>query len=218
MKIAICGPAASGKGTIARRFAAEAKIGYVDLGLLFRLGAFVLETGEITSPKQFSELVLSGTVIYSWMAGAATLLLRNTDITTFLLSQEIAQATSVLASDADAQSELTMAANLVLNGFGDVICDGRNAGTTILPNADHKFFAVASLEERSRRRYLDILRGGGTSSYEEVLLNIEERDRRDSERAIHPLIIPAGAIILETETLSVEESILLMWKKIRGQS
>lgn len=217
MKIAICGPAASGKGTIARKLAIEAGIGYVDLGLLFRFGAFALETGEITSIDQLPNLVRSGTVIYSWRAGAATIVLRNADITTLLLSQEVAQATSILASDASAQRELTVVANLVLESFGDVVCDGRSAGITILPNADYKFFVTASIKERARRRHLDVLRLGGATSYEEVLQSIKERDKRDSERATHPLIIPAGAIVLETDTRSIEESILFMWEIIRKQ-
>ena len=217
MKITICGPAASGKGTIARRFAAEAKIGYVDLGLLFRFGAFALETGAVTSLGQLLDLVRSGEAMYSWQNDTASIVLRGVDVKSSLLTQKVAQATSVLSSDASNQSELTAIVNLVLEKFGDVICDGRNAGITVLPNADYKFFVTARLEERARRRHLDVLRLGGTDSYEEVLRSIEKRDKRDAERAAHPLIIPAGATILETDTLSVEDSILFMWQIIRKQ-
>ncbi len=217
MKIAICGPAASGKGTISRKFAMEAGIGYVDLGLIFRFGAFALTTGEITSIDQLSNLVRSSEAIYSWNKGSAVIVLRNVDVTALVLSQEVAQATSVLASDASAQRELTVAANLVVESFDDVVCDGRNAGITILQDADYKFFITASLEERARRRHLDVLRRGGIASYEEVLRSVKERDKRDSERAAHPLIIPAGAIVLETDTRSVEESILFIWETIEKQ-
>jgi cytidylate kinase len=214
MRITICGPAASGKGTIARRFAMEVGIGYVDLGLLFRFGAFALKTEEIVSINQLSSFVQSRAMVYLWKAGVATIHLHNKDVTSLLLGQEIAQATSMLASDASAQDELTAVSNLVLEGFEDVICDGRNAGTTVLPNADYKFYVTAHLEERARRRHLDTLHQGGTDSYEEVLRSIKERDDRDSKREAHPLVIPEGATILETDTRSVEESVLFMREAI----
>ena len=200
-----------------RDVAAEAKIGYVDLGLLFRFGAFALETGAVKSPGQLIDLVQSGEAIYSWLNDTASVVLRGVDVTPSLLTQKVAQATSALSSDASAQSELTALTNLVLEKFGDLVCDGRNAGISILPNADYKFFVTARLEERARRRHLDILRLEGTDSYEEVLRSIVERDKRDAERAAHPLVIPAGATVLKTDTLSVEDSILLMWQVIRKQ-
>lgn len=214
MKITICGPAASGKGTIARRLATEIGIDYVDLGLLFRFGAFAIKSGEVTSIEQLADLVRSRSLVYSWGKGVTTITLHNSDITLSLLSQEIAQATSVLAADANAQRELTVISNLVLEDFKDVICDGRNAGTTILSDANYKLYVTAHLEERARRRHSDILARGDVASYEEVLRNIEERDERDCKRKAHPLVIPKGAIMLETDTLSVKESVLFIREMI----
>lgn len=214
MKIAICGPAAAGKGTIARRFAVEAGIGYVDLGLIFRLGAFALATGRITHLEELPSLIMSGNVVHIWTEGVAAIHWQGEDLTVHLLSQEIAHQTSVLASDRGRQEALIEIANCVLRSCADVVCDGRNAGSTILPDADHKFFVTARLEERARRRHMDILRRGGSVTYEEVLREVEERDKRDAERIAYPLIIPDGAVILETDTRSVEESIRFMWDRI----
>lgn len=217
MKITICGPAAAGKGTIARRFAAEAGIGYVDLGLLFRLGAFVLASGKITRLGELPILISSGDVAYVWTGEKAAIYWQEEDVTVHLLNQEVAHQTSVLASGHAQQSVLTEIANCVLGTFDSVVCDGRNAGSTILPDADHKFFITARLEERARRRHLDILHQGGSVTYEEVLREVENRDRRDAERATYPLIVPRGAIILETDTRSVEESVRFMWETIRRE-
>lgn len=215
MKITISGPAASGKGTIARQLAMEATIGYVDIGLIFRLGAFALETKRVTDLVELLQLVQNGTVTYAWTERKALITWQGEDITNLLLTQEIAHHTSVLAAGESRQEELTRIANFVLAMFEDVVCDGRNAGTTILPDADYKFFVTASLEERVRRRHLDLLRLGENLSYEEVLSRIKERDRRDTERSSNPLVIPVGAIVLETDTRSVEESVRFILEVVR---
>lgn len=215
MKISMNGPAAAGKGTIARRFAIVSGIGYVDLGLLFRLGSFALSTGKVVCLEKILELVRNRNVRYVWVDGKATIFWKDINITVHLLSQEIAYQTSVLASNLGQQEVLTVIANCVLETFDHVVCDGRNAGTTILPNADYKFFVTARLEERVRRRYLDILQRGGHTTYAEVLCDIEERDKRDIERIANPLIIPNGAVILETDTRSVEESIRFIQEVIK---
>lgn len=207
MKIAISGPAASGKGTIARRLATDTGIGYVDLGLAFRLGAFTLETGRAKSLAELLRLVRSGVVAYVWTGKQALITWQAEDVTNVLLSQEIAHKTSVLAALPYAQAELTEIANAVLARFTEVVCDGRNAGTTILPDADYKFFVTASLEERARRRHLDFLRLGESVSYEEVLRGVRERDQRDTERSSNPFVVPEGAILLETDMRSIEESV-----------
>lgn len=215
MKITICGPAASGKGTIARRLAVEASMGYVDLGFVFRLGAFAIEVKRTASLGELLNLVRTGAVVYLWSEGKASIVWSGEDITDLLLSQNIAHQTSVLAADELRQRELTEIANLVLAQFENVVCDGRNAGTSILPNADYKFFVTASLEERARRRHLDIVRLGGSTSYEEVLEQVRERDRRDTERSSNPLIVPVEAIVLETDRRSVEESVRFILEAIR---
>lgn len=216
MKIAISGPAASGKGTIARRLATEATIGYVDLGLVFRLGAFALKTRRVNDLVDLLRLVQDGRVAYIWTGNKATIIWGGEDITNLLLTQEVVHKTSVLASDELQQEKLTKIANHVLAAFEDVVCDGRNAGTTILPDADYKFFVTASLEERARRRYLDLLRLGENVSYEDVLGQVRERDRRDAERSSNPLIVPSGAIVLETDASSVDESVRFILEVIKG--
>lgn len=207
MKISISGPAASGKGTIARRLATDVGVSYVDLGLIFRLGAFALKTGRTKNLIELLQLVKSKMVTYVWTGERASVSWQTEDITNLLLGQEITHKTSVLASSPSKQEELTEIANAVLARCTDVVCDGRNAGTTILPDADYKFFVTANLEERVRRRLLDFFRLGENISYDEVLQAVRSRDQRDAERPGNPFVIPDGAILLETDTRSVEESV-----------
>lgn len=194
--------------------AVETSIGYVDLGFVFRLGAFAIETKRVASLGELLDLVRISTVVYRWYDGKASIIWSEEDITNLLLAQSVAHQTSVLAANELRQEELTEIANLVLTQFEDVVCDGRNAGTSILPNADYKFFVTASLEERARRRHSDLLRLGENVSYEEVLKQVHERDRRDTERSSNPLIVPVEAIVLETDARSVEESVRFILETI----
>lgn len=214
MKIAICGPAASGKGTIARALAAELSVGYVDVGLIFRLGAFATEVKGLTCLTNLLHFVQEGSVMYRWVHNRASVVWCGIDITNLLCGQHIAQATSVLAVDALRQAGLIQITNSILAGFDDVVCDGRNAGTSILADADYMFFVVAELEERARRRYRDLIQLGEVSSYEEVLMRLHERDQRDMGRLCNPLVVPSHAIMLETDTRSIEESVQFIREKI----
>lgn len=207
MKIAISGPAAAGKGTIARKVAAEINIGYVDLGLIFRLGAFALQRRKVASLDELFKLIKNKSVIYTWFKKQAKITWQGRDITNLLLDQEVARQTSILSSNEKQQEGLTRIANFILTFFSDVICDGRNAGITILPDADFKFFITASLQERARRRHFDLQRLGKKTSYAEVLSQIEERDHRDQKRLSNPLVIPSGATVVETDKRSVEDSV-----------
>jgi cytidylate kinase len=215
MKVAISGPAASGKGTIARSFAVEAKIGYVDLGLIFRLGAFALGLKRIDHLADLLGLITNRHIVYVWTEGSAKIFWRGEDITNQLLSQDIARQTSALASDSHQQERLIAIANFVLEGFDEVVCDGRNAGTVILSDADYKFFITARLEERARRRYLDIIKRDEDVTYEDVLREIRYRDKQDIERNTNPLVVPKGATIIETDNQTVEQSVSLIWEEIR---
>ncbi len=215
MNITICGPAASGKGTIARLLAKRINIIYVDIGLIFRFGAHVLHTKLADSGEDLLSIIKTGEARYCWNGENPSIVLHGVDITSQLLSQEVAKITSMLASDSSMQTYLIAAANCTLDGLSDVVCDGRNAGISILSDAAHKFFLTASLEERARRRYADVQRQGSISTYQEVFSNIAERDDRDAKRSINPTAIPSGALVIETDVLGLEGSLDLMLSKIK---
>lgn len=214
MKITINGLAGAGKGTIAKKFAQESKIQYVDIGLIFRLGAYATSKKGLCL-SDLSDLIKRNEISYIWTGEKALVYWGNKDITSFLLVQEITKETSVLSAITDSHNTLTAIANNILQLMGDVICDGRNAGTTILPFADYKFYATASVEVRAKRRLLQIIEQGLSDTYENVLKEIIERDRRDQERAIHPIVIPEHAIILHTDILSIQEAVAIIWNAIR---
>ena len=196
--VTLCGLAGSGKGTIARMFANRYGWKYVDIGLIFRAIAYTSDTF-----REFSYLWEQGRarIVYHGWAG-------DKDITQDLQSEEIAQKAARMA--ANSLDQMIEIAERILAGKDNLICDGRNAGTTIFPNAKYKFYATASAEVRAKRRQKDLQALGYQAEYQDVLRDIKKRDRIDSERIRGKAEKPKDAIELDTERLSVEKSVELI--------
>lgn len=197
--IAIDGPAASGKGTIARRIAARRGFAHLDTGLLYRIvAAKLLESGG--DPKD---------------AEAATAVARSVDTVDQhrqdLRSRAVSAASSVVAAHPGVRSALLDYQRFFVahprGGSPGVVLDGRDIGTVVCPDADVKLFVTASAEERAKRRTLELEKAGKPASFDAILKDIEARDRRDSERETAPLKQADGAILLDTTHLSIDEAI-----------
>jgi cytidylate kinase len=192
MIIAIDGPAASGKGTLARRLAAHLGLPHLDTGLLYRATARALiEQGHDLSD-----------------GAAATCAARGLALTDFdealLRGREMAEAASVVAAIPDVRAALIdMQRSFALRPGGAVL-DGRDIGTVICPQAESKIFVTASDEARATRRALELRARGEKVDYAAVLDEIRKRDQRDSRRAAAPLRPALDAIVLDTTKLDVE--------------
>ncbi len=197
--VAIDGPAASGKGSLARRLAQHLGFAYLDTGALYRaVGRSVLDAGgnpddEGTAVSVAKALSLSADD------------LQNPD----LRSDESGQAASKVAKFPEVRAALfdfqkTFAARPQA-GYGGVILDGRDIGTVICPDADVKLFVTATTEERSKRRHLELQSRGLESSYDAVLADMKERDARDSGRDTAPLKPADDAHILDTTDMTADQ-------------
>ncbi len=207
MLITLNGLACAGKGTIARALAQATGIPYIDLGLVFRLSAYALHTGVCSRMTDVKTLFSSQRAQYVWDGRQAAMLLDGKNITAVLYAPDIAQATARLSSVPANLRVLTQLANTLLQGKKDVICDGRSAGTIILPHADFKFYITADEQVRARRRYVDLSMQNPHLSYEQVLRDIRERDQLDRQRVYDPLAVPEGAYTIDTGRSTVEESV-----------
>ncbi len=201
MIVAVDGPSASGKGTLARRLAAALDLAYLDTGLLYRaVGAAVLAAG--------------GDPAEPTAAAAAA---RNLDQTaldaTSLRREAVGRAASLVASIPEVRAALLdlqrrFAAAPPGGRAGPragAVLDGRDIGTVVCPQAEVKIFVTASAEERARRRHKELLERGEASIYARVVTDLHERDRRDSERAVAPLKPAADAEVLDTDALGADE-------------
>lgn len=204
MKIAIDGPAASGKGTLARTLAMKLSFDYLDTGTLYRAVAreALAKNLELSEENQsIQQLVEICNQLELPISQDETL--RNSDV---------AQAASKIASLADVRSALVEKqrefAQNPPSGKGAVL-DGRDIGTIILPDADRKFYIDANIEVRAKRRHLELEASGTEISYAEVLADLTERDARDKNRTTAPMIAADDAIFIDTTQKNAEEVLRL---------
>jgi CMP/dCMP kinase len=195
MIIAIDGPAASGKGTIARRLAQQYGLPHLDTGLLYRATARVLlDHGERLDDAERA------------VAAARGLALTDFDEHR-LRGAEMGDAASVVAAlPAVRAALLDMQRAFAFQPRGAVL-DGRDIGTVICPSADVKLFVTASPETRAQRRALELRNRGERADFNDVLADIRRRDERDSGRSSAPLLAAADALLLDTSDLDVEAAV-----------
>ncbi|MDP4594124.1 MAG: (d)CMP kinase [Beijerinckiaceae bacterium] len=195
MIIAIDGPAASGKGTVAKAIAAHYGLEHLDTGLLYRAtAAAVRKMGAAADDAQ---------------AGlrAARELKAGDLADTFLRNRHIGELASIIAAfPAVREALITMQRDFAARETGAVL-DGRDIGTFICPDADVKLFVTASPEERARRRTLELEARGEATPYGEVLADIRKRDERDSGRSAAPLKMAEDAVLLDTTELDAQAAI-----------
>ncbi|MGI9353332.1 MAG: (d)CMP kinase [Rhizobiaceae bacterium] len=192
LTIAIDGPAASGKGTLARRLAEHYELPHLDTGLTYRaVGHALLQSGLPLDREELAEIV------------AENLDLASLD-REVLSSHEVGEAASKIAVMSNVRKLLVdMQRKFAGDGKGAVL-DGRDIGTVVCPDADLKLYVTASAEARARRRHREVDEKGGGSSYEDILEDIKKRDERDMGRADSPLKPAEDAHLIDTTEMSIE--------------
>ena len=192
MIIAIDGPAASGKGTLARNLARHFDLPHLDTGLLYRATARALmEQGRNLADKAAA------------IAAARGLALTDFDEAS-LRGREMAEAASIVAAIPEVRAALVELQRAFARRPGGAVLDGRDIGTVICPEACTKIFVTASPEARATRRALELSAQGGSADYAAVLEEILRRDARDKNRATAPLVPAKDAIVLDTTALDAQ--------------
>lgn len=195
MIVAIDGPAASGKGTLARQIAAHYGLPHLDTGLLYRgVAKIMLDRGFPLDNVAIAEAI------------AQNLDLADLDAEK-LRTREVGEAASVVAAHGPVRKALLDLQRAFAAQGGGAVLDGRDIGTVIAPGAEAKLFVTASPEERARRRFRELVGRGEVTDdgagYDAVLADIQRRDARDSGRADAPLLVAADAVVLDTTTLDI---------------
>ncbi|WP_169543786.1 (d)CMP kinase [Sneathiella aquimaris] len=195
MIIAVDGPVAAGKGTLAKRIAAKYGYTYLDTGALYRaVGLFMLRHKQDPSDHALAAAAARNVHEIS---------LDDPD----LRKEETGNAASVVAVNNDVRAALLDYQRSVAKHRDGAVLDGRDIGTVVCPNADVKLFVTASSEERAHRRLAELVAKGETTSYEAVLKDLEERDARDRSRTSAPLAKADDAHLLDTTKLDIEAAL-----------
>ena len=207
IKIAIDGPAAAGKSTIAKITAEKLGYTYIDTGAMYRALTHKALVSDInTSNGEQLEKLLSETeiVLLPSTKGQAVIVDGN-DVSEDIRSELVTATVSAVAAHNGVRRLMVDKQRLLAEGAG-VVMDGRDIGTAVLPDAELKIFMTASVEERAMRRYIENETRGFTTSLEQLKAEISERDRADTEREISPLRQAEDAVLIDTTSMSIEEA------------
>ena len=206
ISIAIDGPAGAGKSTIAKRLAKELGYYYVDTGAIYRTVAYFMDLLGV-SPKDVdgvSRYIDELTVEIEYdEEGLQHMIMNGMDVTGDIRTPDISQKSSLISAHAVVRDMLLDMQRDVAKKH-NVIMDGRDIGTVVLPRANVKIFLTASAEVRAKRRHAELLTKGGKDSYEKVLADMKIRDHQDSTREIAPLKPAKDAILVDTSELDVD--------------
>ncbi|SDB08870.1 cytidylate kinase [Pseudobutyrivibrio sp. YE44] len=206
MNVAIDGPAGAGKSTIAKAIAAKMGYVYVDTGAMYRAMAlyFLREGIAPTDEAKISSVVDNILVSIKYEDGAQHVILNGEDVTGMIRTEEVGNMASSTSVYAPVRTKL-VSLQQELAKTTDVIMDGRDIGTVVLPNADVKIFLTASVECRAKRRFDELVAKGETPDFDKIAKDIEERDYRDSHREISPLKQADDAILVDSSEMNIDQ-------------
>ena len=207
ISVAIDGPAGAGKSTLAKAVSKELGFIYVDTGALYRaIGLFFIRKGfKPESLEDLTPYLSDIKVELKFVDGAQLVFLCGEDVSTLIRTPEASMMASAVSAKKEVRAFL-LDMQRTLAKENNVVMDGRDIGTVVLPNATVKIFLTADAEERAKRRYKELLEKGINETYEAVLEDMKKRDYNDSHREIAPLKPAPDSVIADTTSKNLEES------------
>jgi cytidylate kinase len=214
MIVVIDGPAGSGKSSTAKAVALRCGLHYLDSGAFYRAVTLIyLNNGCQREP--FFDALEQTEVHVSYSNDVFTVLLDGIDVTRMIREQQVSERVSEVAAMPQARDFV----NVLLREFvqkGNFIADGRDLGTIVFPNADHKFYLTADLHKRAQRRLLEMQQSGLESDYDGIIENLKSRDYMDAHRNVAPLRKADDAIEIDTTSVSFEQQVQQIVDRIRN--
>ena len=204
--IAIDGPAGAGKSTIAKKLARELDFIYVDTGAMYRAIAYFFIENGIESLDGINVKVLCAQmdIRISYEDGNQQVILNGKNVTSHLRDEAVGKMASNVAVNGDVREKLLDLQKYIANE-ADVVMDGRDIGTKILPDAELKVFLTASVDVRAERRYNELVAKGIESNLDEIKEDIRIRDERDMNREISPLCQADDAVLIDSSFMTIDE-------------
>ncbi|USS87410.1 (d)CMP kinase [Fructilactobacillus hinvesii] len=206
LQVAIDGPASAGKSTVAKIVAQRFSYVYVDTGAMYRTITLVALEAQVdlTNEAQIMNLLQQTQITFRPGEPVQHVFANQTEVTNAIRSETVTNNVSTVAALPQVRSALVKRQQEIA-ADGGVVMDGRDIGTTVLPNAEVKIFLIASVEQRAERRYLENQAKGITTSLSDLQTEIAERDYKDSHRAVSPLQKAQDAVEIDTTTLTINQ-------------
>lgn len=216
ISVAIDGPAGAGKSTLARQLARDLGYIYVDTGAMYRaVGLYALRAGaDPADPAAVDPLLPGIRLRLAVLDGEQHIYLNGEDVSALIRTEEVGMAASAVGANPAVRAFL-LGLQRDMARTGNVLMDGRDIGTVILPDATVKIFLTASPEARARRRWLEYQAAGRPDRYEDVLADVKRRDEQDSGRAAAPLRRAEDAVLLDTSAMDLAQSLAAMKQIIK---
>jgi cytidylate kinase len=212
--ITVDGPAGAGKSTITREIAHRLSFVYLDTGALYRAMAYYLkDKGFSNSKEELTVLARSMNVTLQKVAGQLHVCVNGEDVTNKIRSEEIGLLASKISAEPLVR-EVLLSVQRNLASTGGVVAEGRDMGTVVFPDAEIKFFLDASVDERAKRRFRELIGEDKRVRLEDVRNDIVLRDRQDRERPISPLRVPSDAVVIDSTDKSISQVIDIMMSVI----
>lgn len=211
--IAIDGPAGAGKSTIAKKVAKELGYIYVDTGAMYRAIAYYMVTNriDIENDEELEAACSRITIRIAYKDGVQQVYLNDENVTPYLRTEETGNMASKSSAKAPVRAALLDLQRDMAKEY-DVVMDGRDIGTNVLPDAEVKIYLTASSHERANRRYKELVEKGESPDFDQIEADIIERDNRDMNRAIAPLRQAEDAVLVDSSDMTIEEVVQAILK------
>lgn len=225
LHIAIDGPVAAGKGTVARLLAEKLKILYIDTGAMYRTVALLAERAGIAWSDEAALSELASTIDFELRpptdgehdGRTSTILANGEDVSWLIRTQQLSQGGSDVSKLAGVRRALVKLQQHIAKNTS-VVMEGRDITSRVLPEAAVKVFLTASLEERAHRRHQELLQRGQVLDLRTVIEQIRQRDHQDSQRKVDPLVIVTDAVVIDSTQLSVEQVVARIVELVPAQT
>ena len=203
--ITIDGPGGSGKGTVAKILAAKLGWNILDSGALYRLIALISENINKTDPDSIGKELKDKSIFFELVKDQYHLFFDGKDVTNFIRREEIGVKASDLAHNQNIRNLIKDTQRSFYDPNIGLIADGRDMGSVVFPEAEIKIYLDASIEERAKRRQIQLKEKGMEVNMRNLISSLEDRDLKDKNRDVSPLLIPQGAKVIDSTNLSIDE-------------
>jgi len=216
MIVAIDGTAGSGKSTTAKGVAEKLGFLYLDTGAMYRAATAAVLSASIDSDDESAVSDCVETIEIDFDESGLLIFLNGMDVSQTIRGREVTQNVSAVSAYPRVRKRM-VAMQREIAGYRDFVVEGRDIGTVVFPNADFKFFIVASIEERAKRRQKDLAGLGIEQTVNDIVKNLKRRDALDSSREVSPLTKSEDAVEVDTTSMTIEQQIDLIVTHVRDR-